>query len=84
MPKLVIVDSLAELDKLEKQSAKVKFKLFIPRAIIQTKRPAHIWSTKDSTNMYVVMGTSDLVAIAKMVPGEHVPAGVATATYLRV
>ena len=82
MQKLIIVDGLPELDKLETQS-KVKFKLFIPRGTIKTKAPQLIWSTHDGTNM-VVIGTADFVAVSKMAAGQPVPEGAVTATYFKL
>lgn len=81
--KTVFVDGLAELEILEKQAGGVKFKLFIPRATAQFNKPLRVWSTRNGTNM-VVIGTADLVAVAKMAPGEQVPAGVVTATYFKM
>lgn len=83
MAKLVIVDGLAELAKLENQAGEVRFKLFIPRAALQCGRPIRIWSTRNGTNMLVV-GTADLVAVTKLIPGEQVPDGAVTTTYFRL
>jgi hypothetical protein len=81
--KLVIVDGLAELAKLESQAGDVKYKLFVPRGTIRMGRPTRIWSTKDGTNM-VIIGTADLVALTKLIPGEQVPDGAVTTTYFKL
>ena len=62
--RLIFVDGLNELTKLESKAGGVKFKLFIPRGTIQISRPAWMWSTSKGTNM-VVIGTAELVAIVK-------------------
>ena len=84
MTKLIIVDGLAELKLLENQSVKLKFKLFVPRAEMQTKAPMRIWSTTDGKNNMVVIGTVDFVAVSKMKPSERVPEGAVTTTYFKI
>ena len=81
--KLIFVDGLAELTKLENKAGGVKFKLFIPRGELKIGRPTRIWSTRKGTNM-VVIGTAELVAIAKLTPRDNVPDGAVTTTYFKV
>jgi hypothetical protein len=82
MAKTIFCSGLDELDKLEQQAGGVKFKLFVPRAAVQFKTPFRVWSTSNGTNM-VVIGTGDLIAVAKMLPGEPVPAGAITTQYFK-
>jgi hypothetical protein len=84
MPKTLFVDGLAELEKLEKQSADIKFKLFIPRAVAQFTKPLRVWSTSNGTSNMIVIGTADLVAVAKLRTGEPVPDGAVTTTYFKL
>jgi hypothetical protein len=85
MAKTVFVDGLAELDKIIEQTGAFKFKLYVPRAVASARdKPLRVWSTTDSTEHMVVMGTKDLIAVAKMRPGEHVPPGAITTTYFKL
>jgi hypothetical protein len=83
MAKVLFVDGLAELEKLEQQAGGVKFKLFVPHAVAQFNKPLRVWSTRNGVPM-VIVGTVDLVAVAKMLPGEQVPAGTVTTTYFKI
>jgi hypothetical protein len=84
--KVAYVDGLDELEKLEKQAGGTKFKLFVPRASTTTgNKPFRVWSTVGSGGVHmVVIGTASLIAVAKMKPGEHVPAGAVTTTYFKI
>ena len=86
MQKLIIVDGLAELAELEDQSKKIKFKIFIPRAIIETARGLRVWSSSEKSNGHnmVVIGTVDYIAVSKMLPSDSVPPGAVTATYFKM
>jgi hypothetical protein len=81
--KIAFIDGIAELEKLEKQADQVKFKFFVPRGATQVGRITRIWSTKNGPN-YIVLGTSDVVALAKLPPGDHVPDDAVTCTYLKI
>ena len=84
MARLLLVDGLAELNLLESQQMRnVKYKLFIPRAEMQSHFRA-IWSTKDGTKDKVVLVTSDLIAVATLPPDEKVPASCVRATYFKI
>jgi len=82
--KLIYVDGLAELAKLESKIGLVKFRLFIPRGELRIGRPTLIRSSSTGTNMLVAIGTGDMVAVAKLKPGECVPDGAVTTTYFKV
>ncbi len=81
--RLIFVDGLDALTKLENTSGDVKFKLFIPRGEIRIGRPTLIWSASNGTNMLVVIGTANMTAVAKLRAGEHVPEGAVTTTYFK-
>lgn len=82
MAKTIFCSGVEDLEELEKQAGGVKFKLFIPRAVVQFKTPFRVWSSATGTNM-VVIGTADLIAVAKMLPGEKVPEGAVTTKYFK-
>ena len=83
MPKIIMVDGLAELAELGDQAKKIKFKIFVPRANIDTVRGLRVWSSTCGTNM-VVMGTADYIAVSKMLPSDSMPPDAVTATYFRM
>ena len=82
MAKTIFCSGVEDLEELEKQAGGVKFKLFVPRAVAQFKTPFRVWSATNGTNM-VVIGTADLIAVAKMLPGEKVPEGAVTTKYFK-
>jgi hypothetical protein len=82
--RLIYVDILDALSKLESTAGAVKFRLFIPRGEMRIGRPTRIWSASNGTNMLVVIGTASMTAVAKLKVGEHVPEGAVTTTYFKV
>jgi hypothetical protein len=82
--RIIFVDGLEALSKLESSAGRVKFKLFIPRGEMQIGRPTRIWSASAGKSMLVVIGTASMTAIAKLKEGETVPDGAVTATYFKV
>lgn len=81
--KVVLVDGLGELEKAEKNAEQVKGKFFIPHASMVFKPALRVWSAKSNVNHAVVIITGDIALICKLIPGEQVPEGSITSTYLK-
>jgi hypothetical protein len=82
--RLIFVDGLDELSKLERKAGDVKFTLFIPRGEIKIGRPTRIWSASNGTNMLLIIGTTNMTVIAKLKTGEKVTIEAVTTTYFKL